>query len=66
MALAKSDVVIIAPELAAVADGDFASVIVDVTLQLDAQAWGRLHDLGAKYLVAHTLGWAAESPAARK
>ena len=55
MALAKSDVVIIAPELAAVADGDFASVIVDVALQLDPKAWGALRDLGAKYLVAHTL-----------
>ena len=53
MAVTKADVVLIAPELSAVADGVFTAYLADAELELDLAAYGERADLAKKLHVAH-------------
>lgn len=55
MAVTRTDVLAIAPELGTIApeDGRWAAFIADAYSELGAAVWGTRLDRGAKYLVAH-------------
>jgi hypothetical protein len=53
VAITKTDVLLIAPELSGVADDTWDALIADAALQMNVDVWGTRYNLGAKYLVAH-------------
>lgn len=53
MAIGWNDVEGIAPELSVTPTAVQASILVVVGLQINAEVWGALADVGAAYLAAH-------------
>lgn len=53
MAITSSDVLLIAPELSTISGGQWTAILAQVTMQMDATAWGTWLDKGAVYLAAH-------------
>jgi len=60
MAIAQTDVNVIAPELSTVSASDFSAVLSDVLLEISVSFWGsqQMADRVTKYLVAHVLAMA--------
>lgn len=53
MAITKTDVLLIAPELTAITDNQWTAIIADAYEELNESAWGTRRDKAAKYLAAH-------------
>ena len=53
MSITWTDVIAIAPETAAVETGRRTSILAEVALQVPAETWGKMVDVGSAYLAAH-------------
>jgi Protein of unknown function (DUF4054) len=53
MAITKTDVLNVAPELTAISDPQWAALIGYAYAQMDPDIWATWLDMGAAYLVAH-------------
>lgn len=55
MAVVQADVVLIAPELAGVAAGEFTNAIAEAQSEVSLESWGTDYDKAVKWLAAHKI-----------